>query len=109
LANAALPTAGGTLTGGVYQTLRTITDNTAWDLSTGNQWTFAGGTIANPSNATAGMSGLIYASDPITGWGTNLDFPGGTALAPSAYPVVIPFFVQATNVIKLGNATEGIV
>jgi hypothetical protein len=107
-ANAALARTGGTMTGGVYQTVRTITSGAAWDLSTGNFWEFAGGTIANPSNATAGMSGLIRVTDPISGWGTNFDFPGGTAVAPTTFPAIIPWYVSATNVIMIGTPIEGI-
>ena len=107
-ANGRLSTGGGTLTGGVYQTVRTISNNTAWNLSTGNLWTFAGGTIANPTNATAGMSGLIYVTAAITAWGANFDFPGGTAVNPATFPAICPFYVSATNVIKIGTPVEGI-
>jgi len=107
-ANTRLALAGGTLTGGVYQTVRTITSGAAWDLSTGNFWEFAGGTIANPTNATAGMSGLIRVTDPISGWGTNFDFPGATPVAPATFPALIPWYVSATNVIMIGTSIEGI-
>ena len=107
-ANTRLALAGGTLTGGVYQTVRTITSGAAWDLSTGNFWEFAGGTIANPSNATAGMSGLIRVAAAVSGWGSNFDFPGGTAVAPAAFPALIPYYVSGTNVIMIGTPIEGI-
>ena len=107
-ANGRLSLSGGTLTGGVYQTVRTISNNTTWNMATGNFWHFAGGTIANPSNATAGMSGLIRVTDPISGWGSNFDFPGGTAVAPTTFPAIIPWYVSATNVIMIGTPIEGI-
>lgn len=99
---------GGTLTGGIHQTVRTITSGAAWNLNTGNLWTFAGGSIANPTNATAGMSGLIRITAAVTGWGTNFRHPGGTPLAPAAFPAVVPFYVAANNVVMLGSAVEGI-
>lgn len=107
-ANAALARTGGTMTGGVYQTVRTISNNSTWNMATGNLWHFAGGTIANPSNATAGMSGLIRVAAAISGWGTNFDFPGGTAVAPAAFPALIPYYVSGTNVIMIGTPIEGI-
>jgi hypothetical protein len=106
-ANAALARAGGTMTGGVYQTVRTIGNNSTWNMNTGNLWTFAGGTIANPSNATAGTSGLIRVTGAISGWGTNFDFPGGTALAP-ATPAVIAYYVATSNQILLSSPVEGL-
>lgn len=107
-ANGRLSTGGGTMTGGVYQTVRTISNNTTWNMSTGNLWHFAGGTIANPSNATAGMSGLIRVAAAISGWGVNFDFPGGAAVAPAAFPALIPYYVSSTNVIMIGTPIEGI-
>ena len=107
-ANGRLSTSGGTMTGGVYQTVRTISNNTTWNMSTGNLWHFAGGTIANPSNATAGMSGLIRVAAAVSGWGTNFDFPGGTQVSPAAFPALIPYYVSGTNVIMIGTPIEGI-
>jgi len=97
-----LTTGGGTLTGAIRQTPQTIPNNGAWDLDTGNYWHFAGGTIANPTNATAGMSGLIYVTAAITAFGSV--FTGGES--PSAFPAIIPFYINATNVIRLGNPVE---
>ena len=96
------------MTGGVYQTVRTISNNSTWNMSTGNLWHFGGGTIANPSNVTAGMSGLIRVSAAISAWGSNFDFPGGTAVAPAAFPALIPYYVSGTNVIMIGTPIEGI-
>lgn len=107
-ANNRLARSGGTMTGGVYQTVRTISNNSTWNMSTGNLWHFGGGTIANPSNATAGMSGLIRVAAAVSGWGTNFDFPGGTQVSPTAFPALIPYYVSGTNVIMIGTPIEGI-
>jgi len=93
---------GDTMTGAVRQTVRVIPNNGAWDLNTGNYWHFAGGTIKNPGNATAGRSGLIYVTAAITGFGTV--FTGGES--PSAFPAIIPFYVNATNFVRLGKPVE---
>ena len=102
-----MPTGGGTFTGGIYQTLRTIGNNSTWNMATGNLWTFAGGTIANPSNATAGCSGVIRVTGAVTGWGGNFDFPGGTPPTETV-PAVFPYYVAANNVILIGNPTNSI-
>ena len=102
-----MPTGGGTFTGGIYQTVRTIGNNTAWNMATGNLWTFAGGTIANPTNATAGCSGVIRVTGAIAGWGGNFDFPGGSAPTATT-PAVFPYYVAANNVILIGNPTNSI-
>lgn len=107
-ANNRLARSGGVMTGRIEQTVRTISNNSTWNLNTGNLWNFGGGTIANPSNATAGMSGLIRVTAAISGWGSNFDFPGGTAVAPAAFPAIVPFYVSATNVIMIGTPIEGI-
>ena len=93
---------GDTLTGAIRQTPQTIPNNGAWDLDTGNYWHFAGGTIANPTNATAGMSGLIYVTASITGWGTNFT----NTHDAGSFPAVIPFYINADNTIRLGNPVE---
>ena len=101
LAAAALARTGGTMTGGVYQTVRTISNNAAWDMSTGNLWTFAGGTLANPSNATAGMTGVILCTGAITAYGGNFTTQPATATTPC----VVPYYVTATDTIRLGLAS----
>jgi len=50
----------------------------------------------------------VRVTDPISGWGTNFDFPGGTAVAPATFPALIPWYVSATNVIMIGTPIEGI-
>ena len=101
-ANAALARSGGTMTGGVYQTVRSIGNNSTWNMSTGNLWTFGGGTLANPSNATAGMTGVIWITGAVTGYGSN--FSTNPAVAGNQ---VVPYYVTANNVIRLGLAVAG--
>ena len=103
--------AGDTMTGGLYQTVRNIANNTAWDMSTGNLWVTAAdaATIAGPTNATAGMSGVIFCTAEVTAWGGgNFDFPGGATPATIPANSVVPYYVRADNVICIGNATENV-
>ena len=102
-----LPTDGGNLTGGVTQTMRTITAG-SFDLSTGNLWNAGGITIPNPTNAVAGMSGLIVLLGAPTGWGGNFDFPGGNPPTVTTVPAVVPFMVMDAGTILMGNVIEGI-
>ena len=90
--------AGGNLTGGVTQTERTIT--TAFDLATGNFWTCGAIAIPNPTNAVAGMSGLIRLTAAPTGWGGNFS----TAPTPKVFPSIVPFYVESATKIRLGSA-----
>ena len=79
-----------------------------WDLSKGNFWYCGGSAIPNPTNATAGTSGLIRLTAAPTGWGTNLKHPGGAAETIAEFPAVVPFYVESPSVILLGKATQGI-
>jgi hypothetical protein len=102
-----LPLAGGNMTGGVTATVRTITAG-AFDLATGNLWECAGIDVPNPTNAVAGMTGVIVFSDAPTSFDSNFKFPDGVAIAPSAFPAVVPFYVASPSEILLGNPVEGI-
>ena len=106
-AGTALLKIGGNLTGGVTATERTITAG-AWDLATGNFWTAGAIAVPNPTNAVAGMSGLIRLTDAPTGWGTNIKHPGGAAESISSFPAVVAFYVESSSVILLSKATQGI-
>ena len=102
-----VPLAGGNMTGTLSQTLRAITAG-SFDLSTGNVWTCGGINVPNPTNAVAGTSGLIVFTGIPTGWGSNFEFPGGTAPTIATMLAVVPFFVIDSGTILLGNATEAI-
>ena len=97
-----------TLSGGVSSTERTITAGTGnWDLATGNFWTCGAITIPSPTNAVAGTGGLIRVTAAPT-FPTECKFPGGTYTAPTAFPALIPFYVQNSTTLLMGNWTEGI-
>ena len=99
--------AGDNFTGTISATERTITASD-FDLSTGNYWTCGAIAIPNPTNQTAGTAGLIRVTAAPTSFGSHFDFPGGSYTAPTAFPAVVPFFVQASGTILLGNFVEGI-
>ena len=100
---------GGTLTGTLTSTERTITVST-FDLSTGNFWTCGAIAIPNPTNAVAGTSGLIRVTAAPVSFGGNFDWPNGAGyVAPTAFPAVIPYYVVSSSQILLGSFTEGIV
>jgi len=102
-----LPLEGGNLTGGVTQTVRAISPS-RWDLEEGNLWEVGGIDIPNPSNIVVGMTGAIVLMAAPTSWGGFCKFAGGTALAPSAFPAVAPYYVRGNNEILIGTAVEGI-
>lgn len=104
----AFQTTGGTLTGAVVNTERTITSG-SFDLSQGNVWTCGAINVPNPTNATNGQSGLIRITAGPVVWSSNFKFPGGVAPTISSYPSIIPYYVQSSSVILMGSVTEGIV
>ena len=96
-------TAGDTMTGSVNVPERVITTS-AFDLSTGPYWTCGAIDVPNPTNAAAGMGGLIRLSAEPTSWGDNFHFSGGVAPTGSG---MIPFYVESASYIVLGNVTAG--
>ena len=97
-----------TLAGTVNGTERTITAGAGnWDLATGNFWTCGNITIPSPTNAVAGTGGLIRVTAAPT-FPAECKFPGGTYTAPTAFPAIIPFYVQNSTTLLMGNWTEGI-
>lgn len=90
-----------------------IADDTDWDISGSNIFTFAGGTLRFPNaGVVVGQTGLLWITGNITAWGTNAqwEYPGGTlpTAADTGINAVIPFFVRATNAIVLGTVTQEI-
>jgi len=104
----ALPLAGGTMTGAIVFTERTIT-TAAFDLSQGNMWTCGAITVPNPTNMVNGQSGIIRITSGPVVWSSFFKFPGGAAPTISTFPSIIPYYVQSSSVILLGSLTEGIV
>ena len=100
-------TATANLSSKVYSTERTATAS-SFNLATGNFWTFGAIAVPNPANQTAGMSGLLRVTAAPTSFASNWKFPGGSYTAPTSFPAVAPFFVQASGTILVGNWTEGI-
>ena len=106
-ANAALPKAGGTMTGAVIATEVEITGGT-FDLTQGNHFYCGAITVPNPSGGVAGQSGLIRITNGPVVWSANFKFPAGVAPTITAFPALIPFYVQDATTILMGNVTEGI-
>lgn len=95
------------MTGTIETTERTITAG-SFDLATGNHWTCGAITVPAPTNATAGTSGLIRITAGPVVWNGVFKFPGGAAPTIAAFPAIIPFYVQSSSEILMGNVAEGI-
>ena len=85
--------------GGVTQPERTITAG-AFNLATGNFWTCGAIAIPNPTNAVAGMSGLIRLTAAPSGWGGHFS----TAPTPTVFPSIVPFYIESATSVRLGRA-----
>ena len=96
-----------TFTATVQTTERTITAGT-FDLATGNHWTCAAITVPAPANAVAGTSGLIRITAGPVAWNAVFKFPGGSAPTIASFPAVIPFYIQDSSNVLMGNVAEGI-
>jgi len=96
-----------TFTVATRSTERTITAG-AFDLSTGNLWTVGAITVPNPTNAAAGQTGAIRITAGPVVWSSNFKFPGGTAPTIATFPAIIPYYVQDSSTILMGNVVEGI-
>ena len=100
--NVFVPESGGAMSGSVTVPERTIT--TAFDLSEGPYWTCGAIDIPNPTNAVAGMGGLIHLTGEPTSWGNYFYFSGGVAPTGTGN---IPFYVESPTYICLGKITPG--
>jgi len=86
---------------------KAITPN-SFNLSESNNWTCGAITVPAPTNAVAGISGLIRIySGPVI-WNSAFKFPGGAAPTITQFPALIPFYVQNSTTILMGNVIEGI-
>ena len=96
--------AGGTLTGPLVTrqvtSVETAITAGSFNLALGSFWTAGAISIPNPTNAVAGMSGLIRLTAAPTGWGTHFS----TAPAPTVFPSIVPFYVESATSIRLGRA-----
>jgi len=90
----------------------TSTENTAtassFNLANGNFWTFGAIAVPNPTNQAAGLMGSLRVTAAPTSFASNWKFPGGSYTAPTSFPAVAPFFIQASGTILVGSWTEGI-
>jgi hypothetical protein len=96
-----------TFTVATRTTERTITAG-SFDLATGNLWTVGAITVPNPTNAVAGQTGAIRITAGPVVWSSNFKFPGGTAPTIATFPAIIPYYVQDSSTILMGNVVEGI-
>jgi len=96
-----------TFTVATRSTERTITAG-AFDLATGNLWTVGAITVPNPTNAVSGQTGAIRITAGPVVWSANFKFPGGTAPTIATFPAIIPYYVQDSSTILMGNVVEGI-
>jgi hypothetical protein len=96
-----------TFTVATRTTERTITAG-SFDLATGNLWTVGAITVPNPTNAAAGQTGAIRITAGPVVWSSNFKFPGGTAPTIATFPAIIPYYVQDSSTILMGNVVEGI-
>ena len=96
-----------TFTVATRSTERTITVG-AFDLATGNLWTCADITVPNPTNAVAGQTGAIRITAGPVVWSANFKFPAATAPTIATFPAIIPYYVQDSSTILMGNVVEGI-
>ena len=97
-----VPLTGAAMSGSVTVPERTITD-TEFDLATGPYWTAGAIDIPNPTNAIAGLSGLIRLTDAPTSWDSNYSFSGDVPAAAG----MVPFYVESPTNIIVGKVTPG--
>ena len=95
------------MTGAITTTEVEITGVT-FDLTAGNAFFCGAITVPNPSGGVAGQSGTIRITAGPVVWSANFKFPAGTAPTISAFPAIIPFYVQDATTILMGSVTEGI-
>ena len=107
LDRAYLEEAGGNLTGAVTQTEVTITSG-SFDLSDSNFFTVGAITVPTPTNAVTGQSGLIRITAGPVVWASEFKFPDATAPSITAFPAIIPFYVQDSSNILMGQVSQGI-
>jgi hypothetical protein len=110
-AKTALEREGDNMTGKLSVTPSAIAAGVGgWLLTTSNYWTVGAIAFPLPTGLSAGQGGLIQMSAAPTSWpaaGGILKYTGGTAPAPTAFPAILPYYSDGTNV-YLGKATENI-
>ena len=97
-----VPLSGAAMSGSTTVPERTV--GATFDLSEGPYWTAGAIDIPNPTNAIAGMGGLIRLSAEPTSWGSYFYFSGGVTPTGTGN---IPFYVESPTYICLGKVTPG--
>ena len=98
--------AGDIITGAITSVEKEITSSKC-DLSEGPFFVInAETTVPTPTNAVPGASGLIRVNATITGWASEFTALSAALPAPTSFPSVIPFYVQAADSILLGAAVN---
>ena len=98
--------AGDIITGAITSVEKEITSSKC-DLSEGPFFVInADTTVPTPTNAVPGASGLIRVNATITGWASEFTALSAALPAPTSFPSVIPFYVQAADSILLGAAVN---
>lgn len=83
--------------------------NSAINFQDANNWRITSSvTVPTPTNGAQGMSGVFRITAGTLVWPSVFKFPGGSAPTITSYPAVIPYYVQNSTNILMGNITEGI-
>ena len=93
---------GGNITGAITSVENSI--GGTWDLSDGPFFSFAGGAVPAFTNGVAGASGLIRATAGIDSWPAGVSGATGTLPAPEAFPAIIPYYVDSSSTVIVGEA-----
>ena len=97
-----LPTAGGNMTGAVTSSEVAIAAD-SFDLSDGNFFSAGAIAVPNPTGGVVGQSGLIRFTAAPTSLGDQLIQPANFNITAAC---IVPFYVQATDRVLLGNPVE---
>lgn len=83
--------------------------NTSINLQVANCWRITSSiTVPTPTNGVRGISGVFRITSGTLVWPSVFKFPGGSAPTITSYPAIIPYYVQDSTNILMGNVTEGI-
>ena len=97
-----LKVTGGNITGSITNAETYLLSS--WDLSSGPFFYFGGGAIPPFSNGVVGSSGLIRVNGAIDSWPSGVSAASGTLPSPTAFPAIIPFYVDTASTVLVGDA-----
>lgn len=101
-------TAANNFTAAQQVTISTQTSDGALDMDASN-FIHVGGNDYNtdPTGLNIGTSGLFIATSAApTDWHSDFKHPGGSYTAPTAFPAVAPWYINAANSILVGTWTQ---